>query len=473
MPDDADFGSFGRYVEIAVEQMPAEMRDAYDFTRSLRGLVPGPHRIWVANPALSKTIVPTGAYFQAKSTLTKAEIEIVTLLITSRWRSAYASYEHEKIAIGQVHLDPGTVKSVVTGLPAEFDDPRAAIVYELASALVQSRIVSNGLFRDAKVRLGVAGIIDVAVLIGWTMVSMTLPHSTCRRMRTARRWTNNAPSRAITISDRNCRRGIAHAGTPASDSPRGRGIPTSLFPGEHGGTGGRIDACHCPESKGALVVPAAAPSGLVQPALLHTFEFNTTFVVEWKPEIFLLGVADVYATQEARLYAIDLRHWQHGHAIQPRLMLQMPQPWAGFNGAALIAPDVLIAAGIAGLLWRIELATDGTASARVWLEHDSMKNRPGEMKPEQPGANGVQSLRQDRLSVLHHDLATDDDAGEGRSGQPGARQTSPNSLLAGVSGTISSSTMMQASHMRRHIARTRSSASGLHMMATVRAAASS
>ena len=29
------------------------------------------------------------------------------------------------------------------------------------------------------------------------------------------------------------------------------------------------------------------------------------------------------------------------------------------------------------------------ASARVWLQHDNMKNRPGEKKPEQPGVNGI------------------------------------------------------------------------------------
>jgi 4-carboxymuconolactone decarboxylase len=175
MPDDAEFGSFGRYAEVAVAQMPADMREAYEFTRSLRGLVPGPHRIWVANPALSRTIVPTGAYFQTRSTLTKAEIEIVTLLVTAHWRSAYACHEHEEIAVAQGHLDPASVRRLIAGLGAEFDDPREAVVHALASALVRSRIVAGGLFREAEARLGVAGIIDVAVLIGWfTMVSMTL-----------------------------------------------------------------------------------------------------------------------------------------------------------------------------------------------------------------------------------------------------------------------------------------------------------
>jgi hypothetical protein len=136
-------------------------------------------------------------------------------------------------------------------------------------------------------------------------------------------------------------------------------------------------------------VPTPSDKRLAVPALLHTFEFNTTFIVEWQPDRFLLGVADVYATHEARLYEIDLSGWRPGDAIAPRLLLQMPKPWVGFNGAAFVAPNVLIAAGMANLLWRIDLTEDG-ASATIWLEHDSMRNRPGEKKPEQPGTNGVQ-----------------------------------------------------------------------------------
>jgi 4-carboxymuconolactone decarboxylase len=63
--DSSDFGTFAR--------MSDDMKAAYEFTRELRGLVPGPHKTWLANPQLSKTIVPTGAYFQSESTLTKAE----------------------------------------------------------------------------------------------------------------------------------------------------------------------------------------------------------------------------------------------------------------------------------------------------------------------------------------------------------------------------------------------------------------
>jgi 4-carboxymuconolactone decarboxylase len=171
-----DFGTFGRYDETPVDRMSPHMKDAYDYTMQLRGIVPGPHKIWLANPRLSNTIVQTGAYFQTDSTLTKAEIEIATNLINGRWAAAaYSNYEHEIIGARSGHLDPEKVERLITGLPTSFEDPREQVVYELASALVAGRIVPLGLYRRSKDLLGDGGIVDVTVLLGWfTAVSLIL-----------------------------------------------------------------------------------------------------------------------------------------------------------------------------------------------------------------------------------------------------------------------------------------------------------
>ena len=170
-----DFGTFGRFEETPVDAMPPGMKEAYDFTRGLRGSVPGPHKIWLANPTLSKTIVPTGAYFQRESTLTKPEIEIATNIVAARWRSPYATYEHEIIGERDGHLDPHRVEALIAGLATSFDDPRQQVVYELASALVAPRIVPLGLYRRAKELLGDAGVVDTPLRrithpTGWRIV---------------------------------------------------------------------------------------------------------------------------------------------------------------------------------------------------------------------------------------------------------------------------------------------------------------
>ena len=175
MTDNSDFGTFGRFRETPVGKMPPDMKKAYDFTFNLRGLVPGPHKIWLSNPKLSETIVSTGGYFQTESTLSKAEIEIATSVINGSWGAAYSNYEHEIIGEKQGHLPPEKVQALIAGLPTSFEDPRQQLVYELALTLAQRRRVPTGLYDRAKQHLGDAGIVDVTVLMGWfSMVSLTL-----------------------------------------------------------------------------------------------------------------------------------------------------------------------------------------------------------------------------------------------------------------------------------------------------------
>lgn len=175
MSSNSDFGSFGRYQEVPVEEMAPEMRAAFEFTKKLRGQVPGPHKIWVSNPKLSQTIVPTGAYYQTESSLTKAEIEIATSVINGRWLAAYSNYEHEIIGEQQGHLPADKMQAIISGMPTSFENPRQQIVYELAVTLAAPRVVPTGMYQRAKSLLGDAGIVDVTVLMGWfTAVSFTL-----------------------------------------------------------------------------------------------------------------------------------------------------------------------------------------------------------------------------------------------------------------------------------------------------------
>jgi 4-carboxymuconolactone decarboxylase len=173
--DAHDFGTFGRFVETPVDQMGDATRKAYNRTLQLRGLVPGPHKIWLANPKLLESIVTVGAYFQTESTLTKAEIEIATCVVTGHWKAAYANYEHARIAERLGRLEPQKVECLIAGIPVTFDDPRQQIVYELASTLIAGRIPPTGMFRRAQDLLGDAGVVDVTVLMGWfSAVSLTL-----------------------------------------------------------------------------------------------------------------------------------------------------------------------------------------------------------------------------------------------------------------------------------------------------------
>jgi 4-carboxymuconolactone decarboxylase len=169
------FGTFGRFTETPASEMDADTKSAYEYTLSLCGMVPGAHRIWLANARLSRTIVPTGAYFQTESTLTKAEIEIATTVINGHWGAAHANREHERIGVGMGQVAPEKVAALIAGEFTSFDDPRQQVVYELAFALTAARVVPLSLFSRAQRLLGDAGVVDVTALMGWfTTVSLTL-----------------------------------------------------------------------------------------------------------------------------------------------------------------------------------------------------------------------------------------------------------------------------------------------------------
>ena len=75
MGDNIDFGTFPVCRDTGGRD-GAEIRSAYEYTLRQRGLVTGPHKIWLANPTLLRTIVATGAYFQTESSLTAAWLRV-------------------------------------------------------------------------------------------------------------------------------------------------------------------------------------------------------------------------------------------------------------------------------------------------------------------------------------------------------------------------------------------------------------
>ena len=172
----SDTPTFGRYAEIPVDQMSPEQREGYRFLiDGPRGQLPGPYKIWVHNPKLVQAAAPLGQHFTpGQSSLSEREREIAVVVITSRWHSAYPTAAHERRG-KEVGLPAATVEAIVAGLPVAFPDAREQMVYEMAMALAEGRLVPQGLYDRAVKVLGHESITDVIVLMGYyTCVSLTM-----------------------------------------------------------------------------------------------------------------------------------------------------------------------------------------------------------------------------------------------------------------------------------------------------------
>jgi len=133
-------------------------------------------------------------------------------------------------------------------------------------------------------------------------------------------------------------------------------------------------------------VPTPANELPVDPVLVHTFESLAMGIVEAETDVFY-----VCTFGPATVERVDLRMWSPGAPANVSRVLTFDPSGAVLNGCCLIAPHVLLVAdSVAGQIWRVDLAEDGlTATARVWLLHDSMAFDPDNPLNPQPGVNGV------------------------------------------------------------------------------------
>jgi len=138
-------------------------------------------------------------------------------------------------------------------------------------------------------------------------------------------------------------------------------------------------------------IPPADTRGPAEPILVHTFDQLASGLVETQPDVFLLSTSDGPA-HESFLRRLDLRQWNLGEPVRAETVLEFGEPGGGLAGSCLLAPGIiLLADSLAGLIWRVDLSPGhGNATARVWLQHDTMGRDPGSLLvPPQPGINGV------------------------------------------------------------------------------------
>lgn len=137
----------------------------------------------------------------------------------------------------------------------------------------------------------------------------------------------------------------------------------------------------------------APEAHIVDPVLVHTFDYLASAIVETDPDMFYISTSDAYDTHASSLHRLDLTGWAPGDSVEPQIVLDFDGRARALNGGCLIAPAVLlIADSLAGCIWRVDLPTgeSHTATARLWLADPSMDYDPhSALTPVQPGVNGI------------------------------------------------------------------------------------
>jgi AhpD family alkylhydroperoxidase len=327
------------------------------------GRLIGPFNPVLFSPEISNSFFDLQAAEQTNTSLEASVREVVILTVGAVWECAYELYAHSAVARAA-----GLSEDVVRGLAAG-EEPAGLTEYEALAhrfvrGLVADRMVDSKVYRDAEAVFGKRGLVDIITLSG-------IYGTVCGMLNT------------FDIPAPELRPATPATVTPIAEFPVGTFLENLIA---------RHDDSLLVSSLRPPALWYVPPGGdtVSPPQRLHAFGQMVMGLVELEPDIFLIATTNGYTTHESALNRLDLRGWKPGDPVTIEPIVQFPKGARALNGCALISERVLVVAdSAAGRLWRVDLHSDGKTSISIWLEHPDMTLHPGEMKPEQPGINGV------------------------------------------------------------------------------------
>ena len=163
-----------RMQRVDPSRLSPEQQVVFDRIAGTRGRVPGPYTVLLHVPALADRVQNLGAYLRYEGDLDRDLAEFAILVTAHRWASDYVWNAHEPIA-----RLAGTPDTVIDAARSEGDSGsmpvRFRVVCEYARELSSSGTVSDGVYESAAMLLGIPGVIELTVLVGYYgLISMTV-----------------------------------------------------------------------------------------------------------------------------------------------------------------------------------------------------------------------------------------------------------------------------------------------------------
>ena len=156
-------------------EMSAEQKQTYDEAiAGKRGSAPPPMMAWLNSPEMARHATRLGETVRF-NTIFPPKLSEIAILVTARhWTSHYEWFAHKRLAL-KGGMDPNIIDAIRDRRTPSFDDPKGAMIYDVAKALHEGHGLAQSLYDAAVDVLTLRGVVEVIGLCGYyTMVSMTL-----------------------------------------------------------------------------------------------------------------------------------------------------------------------------------------------------------------------------------------------------------------------------------------------------------
>lgn len=130
------------------------------------GSLTGPFGAMVAAPSVGGALGRLGAAIRYESGLTDRVREIVILAAAVHRQSEFEWYAHERVGAA-AGLDADDLAALRAGDADHWTDPAEQLAHQVTLAALTSRRLPDELFATARDVLGLAGLIEVLVTVGY------------------------------------------------------------------------------------------------------------------------------------------------------------------------------------------------------------------------------------------------------------------------------------------------------------------
>ena len=164
-----------RLTLISPDEMSPDQKATYDeAVAGKRGAAPAPMLAWLNSPEMARHATRLGETLRF-NTMFPARLSEIAILVTARHFTAhYEWWAHKRLALkGGVDIE--VIDAIRDRRTPGFDDPKAAMIYQVAKSLHEGHGLSKRLYDDAVKLLTERGVVEIIGLCGYyTLVSLTL-----------------------------------------------------------------------------------------------------------------------------------------------------------------------------------------------------------------------------------------------------------------------------------------------------------
>jgi 4-carboxymuconolactone decarboxylase len=156
------------------DQLSSDGREIYASILRTRGNLDGPFLVWLHSPGLAAPAEKLGAFCRYNTSLSKAESELLILLVAAHFRCSGEWQIHATIAV-KAGLDRELIDAILTGSTLTSLSSRLSVLHALTIELLRHNEIGQITFAQALEIFGAQGLVEIVGVIGYYgFVAMTL-----------------------------------------------------------------------------------------------------------------------------------------------------------------------------------------------------------------------------------------------------------------------------------------------------------